>query len=216
MFDYAGAIHFHSSYSYDARVPLPQILEKAAAAGLQFAIVTDHFRMDARVDGLEGYHDKLLLIVGEEISPRYNHYIALGLQKPVVVWKSEANAQGVIDEVNRQGGFGFISHPDHAGAPLIGSRSYPWIEWGVHGYAGIGLWDLSSDWNSSLSSIWQTFLALRHPAHVLKGPLEKTLARWDDLAQKGHCVAIGEIDNHAHRRSFFGMEREIFPFEFAF
>ncbi len=216
MFDYAGSIHFHSAYSYDARVPLPEILKAAAKTGLQFAIVTDHFRLDARQNNEEGYRDGVLLIVGEEISPRYNHYLALGIQKPVVAWKSEANAQRLIDEVNAQGGFGFISHPDHAGAPLIGGRAYPWIQWGARGYAGMGIWDLMSDWNASLSSPWSTLYACLRPAHVLKGPSTKTLARWDELTQKDHCVAIGEIDNHAHVRSFFGLQRTIFPFEFAF
>ncbi len=216
MFDYSGSIHFHSAYSYDARVPLPEILKEAANTGLHFAIVTDHFRLDARTDGLEGYHGNLLLIVGEEISPRYNHYLALGIQKPIVVWKSEANAQRVIDEVNAQGGFGFISHPDHAGAPLIGSRAYPWINWDVHGYAGLGIWDLMTDWSSSLVSPWSTLMACLCPAHALKGPQAKTLARWDEFAQKGHCVAIGEIDNHATRRTFFGIKRRVFPFDFAF
>src|SRR5258708_4196011 len=101
MFDYAGAIHFHSSYSYDARTPLAHIVEAGAKAGLDFAIVTDHFRLDARQEGWEGYHAassrRLLLLVGEEISPRYNHYLAFNVQKPVVVWKTQSQAQGVID-----------------------------------------------------------------------------------------------------------------------
>ena len=228
MHDYAGGVHFHSAYSYDARVPLPRILTDAARAGLDFAILTDHFRLDARTDGYEGYHpspllplpsqrgegggegEDLLLIVGEEISPRYNHYLALGIKKPIVVWKTETNAQRLIDEVNAQGGFGFIAHPDHAGAPLVGSRAYPWIAWDAHGYAGLGIWDLMSDWRSALSSPWKTLQACLRPAHVLKGPPAATLARWDELAQKGHCVAIGEIDNHGHRRSFSALRGRFF------
>jgi hypothetical protein len=235
VFDYTGCIHFHSAYSYDARIPLPRIITDASRSKLDFAIVTDHFRLDARKDGLEGYHASpqpspvgrgrseaageakpVLLIVGEEISPRYNHYLAFGITKPIVTWKTETDVQRLIDEVNAQGGFGFIAHPDHAGAPLVGSRAYPWIRWDVHGYAGMGIWDLMSDWSSSLTSPWKTLVACWRPAEVLQGPPAKTLARWDELTQKGHCVAIGEIDNHGHRRSFFGVTREIFPFEFAF
>jgi len=216
VFDYAGCIHFHSAYSYDARIPLPEILTDAQKAGLHYAIVSDHFRLDAREDGFEGYQKDVLLIVGEEISPRYNHYLALNIKKPIVVWKTETNAQRVIDEVNAQGGFGFISHPDHAGAPLLGSRAYPWIQWNVHGYAGLGIWDLMSDWSSSLVSPWRTLYACLRPAAVLKGPLAKTLSRWDTLTQEGHCVAIGEIDNHGHRRSLLGFTRKVFPFDLSF
>jgi len=220
VFDYAGSIHFHSDASYDARVPLDDILKDASGAGLDFAIVTDHFRLDAQQSRGRGYVDTfqkpVLLIIGEEISPRYNHYLALGLKNPIVTWKGDTHAQHYIDEVAAQGGFGFISHPDHDGAPLIGSRAYPWIDWTVRGYSGLGIWDLASDWASSLTSVWQTFLSCWRPALALKGPNPKTLARWDALTLNEHCVAIGEIDNHAHTRSFFGIKRVIFPFNFAF
>ena len=216
MFDYAGCIHFHSAYSYDARIPLATILAEASRAGLDFAVLTDHFRLDAREEGLEGYHEKLLLMVGEEISPRYNHYLAFNISRPVVVWKTETRAQRLIDAVNAQGGFGFIAHPDHAGAPLVGNRAYPWIDWNATGYAGLGLWDLASDWSAQLTSPWKTLAACLWPSQALRGPNPKTLARWDELTQKSHCVAIGELDNHGNRRSFFGLKRRIFPFGFAF
>ncbi len=216
MHDYAGAIHFHSSHSYDARVSLSDIIQSAQKSGLHFAVLTDHFRLDALAEAGQRYHDTLLFIVGEEVSPRYNHYLALGIQKPIVTWKSDNHPQRVIDAVNAQGGFGFISHPDHAGAPLFGSRAYPWIDWSVQGYAGMGIWDLMSDWQRSLASPWSALCAFFRPSHALRGPLPKTIERWDALTQKGHCVAIGEIDNHGNQRSFFGISKRIFPFEFAF
>src|SRR6185312_8923931 len=54
------------------------------------------------------------------------------------------------------------------------------------------------------------------PALALRGPRPSTLERWDALAQKSHCVAIAEADNHGHRRRFFGWRRRLFSFEFAF
>ncbi len=216
MFDYAGAIHFHSAYSYDARIPLPKILEDANRAGLHFAVLADHFRLDAQQEGFNRYHGQTLLIVGQEISPRYNHYLAFDVPKPLVAWKTEANAQRVIDEVSQLGGFGFIAHPDHPGAPLIGSRAYPWIMWDVHGFSGMGIWDLMSDWSSALGSYFSALKAWISPARALRGPFSKTLSRWDALTQRMHCVAIGEIDNHGNRRTFLGFKRRIFPFLFAF
>jgi hypothetical protein len=238
MHDYAGALHFHSAYSYDACIPLPKILDEASEVGLDFVVLTDHFHMDAQQDGFEGYFASpglrppspvgrgtgeaqgearpLLVIVGEEISPRYNHYLALGLLHPVVVRKSEAKAQEIIDAVRDQGGFGFLAHPDHPGAPLVGSRACPWVDWTVHGYAGMGIWDLMSDWSSHLTSPWRTLYAVLFPEYVLRGPFPQTLARWDELAKGDHCVAIGEIDNHGGERHWLGLRRRIFPFSFAF
>lgn len=230
MFDYAGCIHFHSEYSYDARTPLTDILRAALNTGLHFAVLTDHFRMDARSEGWEGYHPmpgrtdglgtrggrKVLLLVGEEISPRYNHYLALGLRQPVVVWKSHLNAQNTIDAVNAQGGFGFIAHPGHEGAMLAGARAFPWIAWDVRGFAGMGIWDLMSDWTAALNTRLGGWLAYLFPERALRGPRAETLAHWDEWSQQAHCVAIGEVDNHAQVRRFFGLKRRIFPFEFAF
>jgi len=61
VFDYSGGIHFHSDYSYDARVPLPQILDAADRAGLQVAVhaigdkansaILDMFEAAERQDG---------------------------------------------------------------------------------------------------------------------------------------------------------------------
>ncbi len=158
MFDYAGSIHFHSAYSYDGCEPVDRIVQAALSTSLDYAILTDHFNLDAKKEGWERSHTapdrKLLLLVGEEISPRYNHYLALNVPTPLVVSKMDFHSQDVIDAVNAQGGFGFIAHPDHAGAPFVGVRAYPWVDWKVTGFAGLSIWDLIGDWTSSLSSPW--------------------------------------------------------------
>jgi len=38
VFDYSGCIHFHSAYSYDARIPLVDIRQAAVQAKLHFAM----------------------------------------------------------------------------------------------------------------------------------------------------------------------------------
>ena len=93
LFDYAGAIHFHSSFSFDGRSPLATILRAANKNGLAFLMLTDHDHLWDRDEGWERWHNNTLLIVGQEISP-----------------------QKYMDEVNAQGGFGLIAHPDHEGA----------------------------------------------------------------------------------------------------
>lgn len=220
MFDYAGAIHFHSSYSYDGCQPIDRIIQDGLGAGLDYAILTDHFNLDAKKDGWERFHvsgdQKLLLLVGEEISPRYNHYLALNLSSPIVFSKADFHSQDMIDAVNAQGGFGFIAHPDHAGAPYISLRAYPWVDWKVTGFAGLSIWDLIGDWTASLSSPWGLVRGLLCPSRTLKGPHRQTLQRWDELSQRMHCVAIGEIDNHATRKRIAGVARSYFPFAFAF
>jgi len=44
LYDYAGAIHFHSNYSFDGRSSISEILEAAGENGLDFLMLTDHFQ----------------------------------------------------------------------------------------------------------------------------------------------------------------------------
>lgn len=220
LHDYAGCIHFHSSYSYDAYRSPEAIIQSALRAGLDYAILTDHFSLQARDDGWEKVHQangkSLLFLVGEELSPRYNHYLALNLIKPVIVSKTLLDAQEMIDAVSAQGGFGFIAHPFHGGSTFVGVRAYPWVSWEVKGFAGMSIWDLVGDWTSALGSPWGVLKAALSPIRVLRGPHPAALQRWDELAAQGHIAAIGEVDNHGNVKTFLGFSKRIFDFDFAF
>jgi hypothetical protein len=216
MYDYAGAVHMHSAYSFDGTTPVGDIITAARRSNLDFIVLTDHFRLDAITDGWDGWHDGVLVIVGEEISPRYNHYLALGITQPVIAWQKKSLPQSYIDAVNAQGGFGFIAHPDHTGAPQFGVKSYAWKDWSVQGYRGISIWDLMTDWQECLTSPLAALRAYLFPAAVLRGPKPETLARWDALNQTRRIAGYGEIDNHNSRKRVWGRTFRIFPFTTAF
>lgn len=216
LFDYAGAFHIHSEYSFDGNTKVKDIISAAKRKRLDFIVITDHFILDARANGWEGWHDGVLVLVGEEISPRYNHYIALDIEKPVIAWKKSSKPQDYIDAVNEQSGFGLIAHPDHKGAPKFGVKNYPWKDWAVKGYTGISIWDLMTDWQEKLGSrikaLWSYFAA----TWCLTGPKKETLERWDALNAKKRIVGYGEIDNHNSKKLFLGIAFRIFPFDYAF
>lgn len=217
FYDYAGVIHFHSSYSFDGRSSMAEILEAAEINGLDFLMLTDHFNLGARDAGLEGWHGETLLIVGEEISPeQFNHYIAFGIREPLSPDRNEGSPQRIIEKVLEQGGFGFIAHPDHEGTKMFHVKPFPWINWDVSGYAGMGIWDFMTDWQSSLRGYVGAVFGYLFPALFLRGPRRVTLKRWDDLNQKSRIVGIGELDNHNTRKKFFGLAFDIFPFQKAF
>jgi len=232
MFDYCGAIHIHSFYSYDGHRKLEKIIESANGCGLDFIILTDHFSIEAKK--YEGWHNNTLVIVGEEISHRYNHYLAFDIKNAVVADKQENNPQKYIDEVNRQGGYGFIAHPDHEGNKKFDVQSYRWKDWNVSGYTGFCIWDLQTDWQEILKNYPTALLSYLFPAYVLKGPKNETLKRWDEIncnpriysgvSPASQCginsankkYGLGEIDNHESIRKYFGINLKIFPFDFAF
>ena len=215
---HAGAIHLHSAYSFDGRVPINEIIAAARQNGIDFLLLTDHATLRAKDEGLEGWHDGVLVVVGEEIAPRFNHYLAFGLSEPVSTLKDSPDIppQAYIDRVQSQGGMGFIAHPDHEGAALFHVKHYPWTDWTVIGYTGLGIWDFMTDWQNSLSTHLRAILSYAFPAFFLRGPSAKTLERWDRLTQERRIVGIGELDNHDSLKQLLGINVSVFPFARVF
>jgi hypothetical protein len=217
-YDYTGVIHLHSSFSFDGHAPMEQIISAAEKNGIDFLMLTDHDHLKARNEGWEGWQGTTLVIVGEEIAPRFNHYLAFKTKKPVVYFGDPEgkNPQKYIDAINDQGGFGFIAHPDHEGAVMFHVKHYCWNDWNVIGYAGISVWDFMTDWQKSLHGYFSGLLSFLFPAYFLKGPRQITLARWDALNQIQKTVGIGELDNHATVKKLLGVPFVAFSFDRAF
>lgn len=215
-YDYRGVIHCHSTYS-DGTGDMDEIAKAANEVGLDFVMMTDHDQMKPVEDGRERYDGSVLMICGTEITPATNHYIAFGEGKLKEADKlRDLKPQEVIDAVNAQKWFGFISHPDHGGARRFGIPSYRWEAWDADGYAGMSVWDLMTDWLSQVDRDDATLAAYTDFEDWLSGPRIETLKRWDQLNLKRKVVGIGEVDNHKLRKEFQGQTIEIFPYSVAF
>jgi len=218
LFDYTGVIHIHSEYSFDGSVPVADVIVAAAENGIDFLMLTDHGHLMAKDKGLEGWHGDTLLIVGQEISPRFNHYLAFQIERAVDMPENitEWEPQRYIDEVAGKGGFGIIAHPDHEGAPRFHVKHYPWNDWSVRNFDGMGIWDFMTDWQNSLSWHGKALASYLFPFLFLHGPRMETLRRWDELNRTRQIVGVAECDNHSTRKRFLGFDLEIFPFRKAF
>ena len=218
LYDYAGVIHFHSAFSFDGRAPVGDIIKAAGDNGIDFLMITDHSTLGARKSGFEGWNGEVLLIVGQEISPRFNHYIAFGIDEELIIDENDtaSRPQDWIDRVKMLGGIGFIAHPDHEGTEKFHVKHYSWLDWSVSNYTGMGVWDFMTDWQSTLNSLPSALVGYLFPAYVLKGPRNITLNRWDHLNKEGRVVGIGELDNHESLRTILGLTLRIFPFKRAF
>jgi hypothetical protein len=212
---YVGAIHLHSAHSHDGRRTVKEIAQAAARCGLDFVMLTDHFSLAARQMGEDGWRGRVLVVVGEEVSPRYNHLLVFGLDEPLKPAEGET-PQGLIDRAREQGGVCFLAHPDHKGTELFGVPSCGWRDWDVTGFAGLGIWDVMTDWQRRLTSYPRALLAYLSPALALRGPELETLARWDELGRGRRVAGLGELDNHDFHRHLFGFDFSIFPFQTAF
>lgn len=162
--------------------------------------------------GYEGWHEDVLLLVGEEISPKRNHYLAFGIKREVKGEQWRGDIQPLIDFVKKDGGIGIIAHP-HGKNPVRGC-DHSWINWKYKGYDGLEIWSYMLDWVSDVSYFSALYYYL-HPEKAVNGPNPDTLRKWDEIAMKRHVVGIGSIDAHGREMPIFRFIKFL-PYEYLF
>lgn len=129
-----GAIHVHSRAS-DGAAGIDEIMAAAGAAGLDFVILSDHNPF-ASQRPRSGWFGDVLLIVAEEISTEQGHLLALGT--PPRRYRLGPTARQALADIDDEGGWALVSHPDHA-----------WQAWrgGWGGTEGIEIVNLAAAWS---------------------------------------------------------------------
>ena len=224
MEEVVGNIHMHTRYS-DGAGSHDDIARAAITAVLDFVVVTDH---NVWVAGAEGYyeekigenHGRVLMLIGQEVhdmrrDPQVNHCLVIGAEQEMAPHAS--NPQELIDKVHEAGGYTFLAHPYDPPAPYIKEPSYHWVDWDIHGYTGLELWNYMSSFKSPLTSLVPTLRAILKPEKFITAPPASTLRKWDELLTAGHKVAVtGGSDAHAHTYHAGPISRTIFPYEHMF
>ncbi len=216
MHDYKGCIHVHSTYS-DGHSAVPDILAAAREAGLDYVVLTDHATLQARADGLAGWHDGVLLDVGAELEAGEHHCIALGLHHLDGVLHA-GGTEATFDAIRRDGGLVFVVHPVPVRKPLFDACVPGWTDWHLETFHGVEVWPYMHDWIRDLH-VWNFISHYRSPDRWIRGPDADVLRRWDEVGRRRSVVGIGSLDNHAKRVPFrrLGLDfLEVFPHRHAF
>jgi hypothetical protein len=193
--EYVGNIHIHSIHS-DGKKDYAEIAEKATEAGLDFIIFNDHDYMKGGLDlNDEGFYGRIVALIGLEIGGQDHHYLGFNIKD--MIRSDNLGPQTVIDEVNKQGGIGFLAHPFEKGMPFH-ERSvvYPWNDLSVTGFTGICLWNFTSRWKERIKTIFHGLFFLTFKYQTLKGPSHNTVTFWDNLCKQRRVSAIGGSDAH--------------------
>lgn len=193
LHEYTGAIHVHTVYS-DGSGTYGDVVAAARAAGLHYIVVTDHDNLEALEGGEARYNQGLLVVVGNEVSPPQNHYLALGVTRTS---GCRLPPQAYIADVSAQGGFGFLAHPFDRGNRVLRIPPYPWIQPWPTGYCGYEVWNLLSQWSGNAQPLVNLIDALRNPHRYTQAPFEADRRAWDQLGQHRPVVGIGGLDAHA-------------------
>lgn len=211
------ALHIHTKYS-DGNANHQELIEIASEAGLDGIFTTDH---NILVNGLEGYYDhdygKVMLMVGEEVHDRYlqppgNHLLVLGTGQEMSPYA--ADPQRLIDTINRLQGLSFIAHPNEDALERFGELKYPWRKWDIQNFTGIELWNQMSEFKSVSKSLTYVVINAFFPARMSLGPLESTLALWDELisTRNNPIVAVGGCDAHEIIKYFGPIKIKLYPY----
>jgi hypothetical protein len=198
MHDLACVVHLHSTYS-DGTGTVRQIAKAGRRAGADVVLLTDHDTLAAKRNGEEGWYGDVLLLVGEEVSPRRrNHYLAFGIDEEID--HSDLDAAGICRAVRAAGGFGFAAHPFSQGSKRFkrAGPGMPFDALDCEALDGIELWSFVNDTGESVESVGEMARFLLAPGRALDHPPERNMQAWDELCRTRRVVAIGGVDAHQY------------------
>ncbi|MFI7341731.1 CehA/McbA family metallohydrolase [Streptomyces sp. NPDC050085] len=111
---YRGDCHLHSWHSDGRRTP-QEIGALARAAGLDFINTSDHNTHSSQAHWADVAGDDLLVMLGEEVTTRNGHVVALGVDPDTFVdWRYRARDNRwakYADHIRRAGGLVVPAHP---------------------------------------------------------------------------------------------------------
>jgi hypothetical protein len=213
MHEYRGAIHVHTAYG-DGSGSMPEIVAAAQARGLDFLAVTDHCSLAARADGWEGWHGRLLVLVGAEVHTERAtvHYLALGTTHTPAP-EAELRERSLFQYVHDHGGRLFLAHPQGVRPAMTAAWGRPWNGSPATCVDGLELWSYMHDWMERFQVRRMLHFHRRHGDEV-RGPNATVLAAWDRLTQRRRLSALAGLDNHARVVPLLGLT--YLPYEALF
>jgi hypothetical protein len=194
--DLACVVHLHSTYS-DGTGTVRQIARAGRRAGVDVVLLTDHDTLEAKRRGEEGWYGDVLLLVGEEVSPRrHNHYLAFGIDEPID--HRGLDADGICRAVAEAGGVGFAAHPWSQGSRRFRrvGDGMPFDGLDSQALHGVELWSFVTDTAEGADSIAQVLLFIAAPLRALESPPARNIKAWDELCRRRRVVALGGLDAH--------------------
>ncbi|MFD6755609.1 CehA/McbA family metallohydrolase [Micromonospora gifhornensis] len=146
---YRGDLHVHSLLSQGADLTPAHLAAAARTLGLDFIATTEHNTAAGHAEWGPYADDDLLVILGQEVTTRTGHWLALGLApEQAVEWRYGVRDEVIgqhLDQVRRSGGVCVAAHP-HAPYPS-GTLMYPY-DWFDAVEVWNGRWASDLPWNA--------------------------------------------------------------------
>jgi hypothetical protein len=214
LYETTGAIHIHTKFS-DGSGRYEEIIQAASEVGLKFLLFADHWTLEPKKRGYEGYHNGLLVGIGCELNDRklHNHLLAFEIDREI---EPGLEAVEYTRRVVESGGWAVVAHPDERRNHLPEFPAYPWTAWESEDFQAMEIWNHLSEWMERLTRRNKYWLYI-NPRRSVITPTRWTLTKWDELNRRRRVVGIGGVDAHAHHYPLWGnITATIFPYKVAF
>ncbi len=206
MREMCGVIHLHTPYS-DGSSSFSDYANVASVLGLDFCAITDHMNLEARKNEKCVQNGIHFLIGYEHNDARgINHCLVFGT--PTVV--SGSKPVEYLDEVEKEGGFSILAHPNEERNYFKEYPAYPWTNWELKNFHGIELWNQFSVWVENLHSLF-SYINILFPRRLTTAISTDLLQRWDKINLDRFVSGVGGVDAHTLQYCFWGIKKEIFP-----
>jgi hypothetical protein len=196
----------------DGSASAEYIARQAARAGVEAVALTDHNQLSPGA----GRHGSVLVMAGEEVTPRHNHLLVLGLEEtlPTPGW----NMRDIppIEHHRRArelGGWTVLAHPLDSSLPFLpDSRSFSCLDFSRLDYSGLELWNVLSAYKRGLKGVFSALTRGLFPRTFLAAPHPTVLALWDAVGRRRPWPALGGADAHAFESRRFWLPLKIFSY----
>jgi hypothetical protein len=189
-------IHVHTRASDGSAEPR-EIAAEAARAGVEAVILTDHDRISPGA----GWQDGVLVVPGQEVTPRHNHLLALGLDQSLPKFRGDGvngDPARSLALIQKLGGWAALAHPLDSAIPSAArSRSFVTLDFSAIDCPGLELWNAMSAFKRDMNGFGSFLARVLMPTSFLAGPEPVLLALWDAVGRRRRWVAFAGADAHA-------------------
>jgi hypothetical protein len=182
----------HSNYSHDGRRSVEEVADAAARAGVRVVFLTEHNTLAPLIEGKEGWHGDVLVLVGAEITTGSGYLLVLDPRADLPTRARGFVLNDLVARYREAGAMVLLAHPDH---PRLGWRDeVPEID----GLEVIDVFDQLMATSFARKAVGLAAYPANPVMAILSGihwPRE-VLARWDRMSQERPTLGVLALDAH--------------------
>jgi hypothetical protein len=190
---YCGVIHVHTDRS-DGNGTLEEVVLAAKGCGVDFVVLTDHHTRGYGAENLEGWHEGVLVLAGEEVATPQGHALAFETREDV---GEVATLEAGLEDIRRQVGVSVAVHQQFGYPPLRGVAGRAPVTDMAHTDMA-EIWCFHDEFLRAVNG--RTILQQwARPDKTIIGPSRKLLNRWDRELGRRRYPVVGGLNAHQRK-----------------